>query len=92
VDKALPVLLKRETVDGDADGQLDGVLLTFSEAVLDSTFDVPSSDWSVDGYTLTGISGTANDNVLEFGSTLTDEIDQSFTEEVEAEIDSLFAD
>lgn len=66
-DKALPVLLSAVTRDGDTDGQIDAVELTFSENIDDSLLDTFSWDgWGVDGYSgeIIGSGEDVNDNLL----------------------------
>ena len=64
VDKALPIITGKTTVDSNGDGFIDGIRLTFSEAVNDASF--IATEWTVAGVTVTGkdsgVSG--NDNIL----------------------------
>jgi len=61
-DKAAPVITARETVDSDANGQIDQIQITTSEALDD---DFAGLTMTVDGYGVTGYSSdTANDNIF----------------------------
>ncbi|MHC5112450.1 MAG: DUF2341 domain-containing protein, partial [Planctomycetota bacterium] len=63
-DTAAPVLMSSETVDTNSDGYINAVRLTYSEAIVDSSFDI--NDWDVAGVNgevfFTG--GVANDAEL----------------------------
>ncbi|MGB0653498.1 MAG: hypothetical protein ACPGQL_09890 [Thermoplasmatota archaeon] len=62
-DGAAPVLLSITTDDTDADGELDGILATFSEAIDDDSFDV-------DEWTVTDTSGTWDEAEATLGNDL----------------------
>jgi len=66
-DKANPVLLSAVTGDGDANGQIDRMELTFSENIDDEMLDTESNDgWDVNSYSgeVIGSGEDENDNLL----------------------------
>ena len=66
-DKARPLLLTAVTKDGDANGQIEKLELTFSENIDDNLLNTETSDgWDVDGYAseIIGSGEGENDNLL----------------------------
>jgi len=65
-DKAAPIIVSAETVDANVDGFIDGIQITFSESVMDST--VFTADFSITSpaYTATSVNtgSAANDGVV----------------------------
>ncbi|MEP5613114.1 MAG: hypothetical protein ABJP45_12740, partial [Cyclobacteriaceae bacterium] len=67
VDRVEPVILTAQTVDGDRNGEIDAILLQFTEDINDLSLAAgPFVDFTVDGYTISGYdnSGPGNDNFL----------------------------
>ncbi|MCK4883783.1 MAG: Ig-like domain-containing protein, partial [Candidatus Diapherotrites archaeon] len=63
IDTTAPTISSRVTVDGDGDGFIDAITITFSEDVDDSTVDV--GDFAIGTGTLNTItSGTVDDDVI----------------------------
>ncbi|MCP4520715.1 MAG: hypothetical protein GY827_03320 [Cytophagales bacterium] len=61
-DTLVPKILARETLDSDANGQIDTIFITASENLND---DFSSVNISVDGYTINSYStNTANDTLF----------------------------
>ena len=62
-DKAAPVLMSNETADINADGFIDAVHLTYSEAIDDAT--IVATDWTVTGVGGVTFSSTTNGDIAD---------------------------